>query len=119
MSRKALENTNEMCSCHLGILQYSLNRINSIRPPYRLKGLFVQVLVRVEMLYHLCPCWYCRDCTKNCNHFSRTLDFQGPPTRNIISQIVQKCIFPVYSNKALRLELFASPTSLHVSVYWS
>ena len=30
MSRKALENTNEMCSCPLGILQYSLNRINSI-----------------------------------------------------------------------------------------
>ena len=36
--------------------------------------------------------------------FSRTtLDFQGQPTRNIISQIVQKCIFPVYSNKTLRL----------------
>ena len=35
--------------------------------------------------------------------FSRTtLDFQGQPTRNIISQIVQKCIFPVYSNKTLR-----------------
>ena len=48
------------------------------------------------------------------NDFSRTtLDFQGPPTRNIISQIVQKCIFPVHSNKTSRLELFASPTSLH------
>ena len=36
--------------------------------------------------------------------FSRTtLDFQGQPTRNIISQIVQKCIFPVYYNKTLRL----------------
>ena len=35
------------------------------------------------------------------------LDFQGPPTRNIISQIVQKCTFPVYSNKTLRFELFA------------
>ena len=36
--------------------------------------------------------------------FSRTtLDFQGQPIRNIISQIVQKCIFPVYSNKTLRL----------------
>ena len=45
--------------------------------------------------------------------FSRTtLDFQGPPTRNIISQIVQKCTFPVHSiNNTLRLELFASPTS--------
>ena len=32
-----------------------------------------------------------------------TLDFQEQPTRNIISQIVQKCIFPVYSNKTLRL----------------
>ena len=47
-------------------------------------------------------------------HFSRTtLNFQGPPSRNIISQIVQKCTFPVYSNKTLSLELFASPTSLH------
>ena len=44
--------------------------------------------------------------------FSRT-------TRNIISQIVQKCTFPVYSNKTLRLELFASPTSLHFSVHLS
>ena len=44
--------------------------------------------------------------------FSRT-------TRNIISQIVQKCTFPAYSNKTLRLELFASPTSLHFSVHWS
>ena len=36
--------------------------------------------------------------------FSRTtLDFQGPATRNIISQIVQKCTFPVYSNKTLGL----------------
>ena len=52
--------------------------------------------------------------------FSRaTKDFQGPPTRNIISQIVHKCTFPVYSNKALRLELFASPTSLHFSVHLS
>ena len=52
--------------------------------------------------------------------FSRTtLDFQGQPTRNIISQIVQKCTFPVYSNKTLRLELFASPTSLHFPVHWS
>ena len=39
--------------------------------------------------------------------FSRTtLDFQGPPTRNTISQIVQKCTF-------------ASPTSLHFSVHLS
>ena len=36
--------------------------------------------------------------------FSRTtLDFQGQLTRNIISQIVQKCTFPVHSNKTLRL----------------
>ena len=56
--------------------------------------------------------------TKNCNHFSRT--FQGPPTRNIISQIiVQKCTLPVYSNKTFRLELFASPASPHCSVHWS
>ena len=52
--------------------------------------------------------------------FSRTtLDFQGQPTRNIILQIVHKCTFPVCSNKALRLELFASPTSLHFSVHLS
>ena len=35
--------------------------------------------------------------TKNCNHFLRT--FQGPPTRNLISLIVQKCTFPVHSNR--------------------
>ena len=40
-----------------------------------------------------------------------TSDFQEPPTTNIISQTVQKCTFPVYSNKTLRLELFASPAS--------
>ena len=64
--------------------------------------------------------------TKNCNHFSRT--FQGPNkifkdhllARNYtISQNVLKCTFPVYSNKALRLELFASPASLHFSVHLS
>ena len=55
--------------------------------------------------------------TKNCNHFSRA--FQGPSTRNIISQIVQKRTFPVYSNKTLRIELFASPTSLQFSVHLS
>ena len=32
--------------------------------------------------------------------FSRTtFDFQRPPTRNLISQIVQKCTFPVHSNR--------------------
>ena len=52
--------------------------------------------------------------------FSRTtLDFQGPPTRNIISHIVQKCTFPVYSNKTLRLELFVSATCLQFSVHLS
>ena len=45
-------------------------------------------------------------------HTKNPTIFQGPPTRNIISQIVQKCTFPVHSFKALRLELFASPTSL-------
>ena len=49
--------------------------------------------------------------------FSRTaFDFQGPPTRNVISQIVQKCKFPVNSNGTLRPELFAPPHSLHCSV---
>ena len=49
--------------------------------------------------------------------FKDTEDFQRLPTRNIISQTVQKCNFPVY--KTLRLELFASPTSLHFSVHLS
>ena len=52
--------------------------------------------------------------------FSRTtLDFQGPPARNIISQIVEKCTFPVYFNKTLRVELFVSPTCLQFSVHLS
>ena len=34
-------------------------------------------------------------------------------------RLYKKCTFPVYSNKALRLELFASPTSLHFSVHFS
>ena len=37
-------------------------------------------------------------------NFSRTtLDFEVQLTRNIISQTVQKCTFPVHSNKTLRL----------------
>ena len=49
--------------------------------------------------------------------FLRT--FQGPPTRNLISQFVQKCTFPVHSNTTLRLELFPPPTSAHFSVLLS
>ena len=38
--------------------------------------------------------------------FSRTpLDFQGAPTRNIISRIVQNCTFPVHCYKAIRIEM--------------
>ena len=48
--------------------------------------------------------------TKNCNHFSRT--FQGPLTRNIISQTVQKCTFPVHSNT---LRLFPLHFPVHLS----
>ena len=48
-----------------------------------------------------------------------TQKIQGPPTRNTISRIAQKCTFLVYSNKALRIELSASPTSLHSSVHLS
>ena len=51
--------------------------------------------------------------TKNCNHFLRT--FQGPPTRNVISQIIQKCTFSVNSIRILRLELFAPLTS---NIFW-
>ena len=39
----------------------------------------------------------------NSGFIQKRLDFQGQSTRNIISQIVQKCIFTVYSNKTLRL----------------
>ena len=52
--------------------------------------------------------------------FQRTrFDFQGPPTRNVISQIVQKGTFPVHSNMTLTLEMLAPSTSLHFSVYLS
>ena len=52
--------------------------------------------------------------------FSRTtFDFQGPPNRKLISQIVQKFTFPEHSNMTLRLELFALPTFLHFSVHLS
>ena len=55
--------------------------------------------------------------TKNGNHiftdFSRiTFNFQWPPPRNVISQIAQECTVSVQSNRTLRLELFAPPTSL-------
>ena len=55
--------------------------------------------------------------TKNGNYifndFSRiTFNFQWPPTRNVISQIVQECTVSVQSNRTLRLELFAPATSL-------
>ena len=47
--------------------------------------------------------------------FSRTaFDFQGPSTTDLISQIVQKCTFPVHSNRTLRLKLFAPSTSLYI-----
>ena len=36
-----------------------------------------------------------------------------------ISQVVQKCLFPVNPNNTLDLNLFASPTSLHFSVHLS
>ena len=33
---------------------------------------------------------------------------------DLISQIVQKCTFPVHSNRTLRLKLFAPSTSLYI-----
>ena len=52
--------------------------------------------------------------------FSRTkLNFQGPPTRNVISQMVYKCTFPVQANRFLRLRVFVPSPSLHFSVHWS
>ena len=54
---------------------------------------------------------YSKDHPKKCNHFLRTFpgdfsnttfDFQGSPTRKVISQIVQKCTFSVHnSNRTL------------------
>lgn len=64
--------------------------------------------------------------TKNHNHFLRalqepfnrtTFDFQGPLTRKVISHIAQNCTLAVHSNRTLRFELFAPPTSLNFSVY--
>ena len=66
-----------------------------------------------DLKYPLCILY--RVHTKNCNHFWRT--FQRPPTRNLISQIEQKCKFPVHSNRTLRFELFAPPNSLIESRY--
>ena len=54
--------------------------------------------------------------------FSRTsFDSQGPPTRNVIPQTVQKYTFPVHCNRTLRIEQFTPPTSLHFSFHllWS
>ena len=52
--------------------------------------------------------------------FSKTtFYFQGLPNRKLISLIVQIFPFPVISNRTLRLELFAPPTSLHFSVHLS
>ena len=49
--------------------------------------------------------------------FSRTkYNFQGPPTRNVISQIVYKCTFPVQADRFLRLRVF-SPSPLQFSVH--
>ena len=56
--------------------------------------------------------------TENSNHISKSfqglfkdqVDFEGPSTKeyNQFTEL-QKCTFSVYSNKALRFELFASP----------
>ena len=50
--------------------------------------------------------------------FSRTkLNFQGPPTRNVISHMVYKYTFPVQANRFLRLQVFSPSPSLHFSVH--
>ena len=52
--------------------------------------------------------------------FSRTkLNFQGPPTRIVISQMVYKYTFQVQADRFLRLQVFALPPSLHFSVHLS
>ena len=50
--------------------------------------------------------------------FSRTtFNFQGPPTRKVIPQTVQKYTFPVHCNRTLRIEQFTPPNSLHFSFH--
>ena len=53
--------------------------------------------------------------------FSRTsFDFQGQPTRNVSHRFVHKIMsIPSPSLQTLRLELFATPVSLHFSVHLS
>ena len=46
-----------------------------------------------------------------------TFNFQGPPTRNVIPQTVQKYTFPVHCYRTLRIEQFTPPTSLHFSFH--
>ena len=61
--------------------------------------------------------------TKNCNHFLRTFKLlfkdhiRFSRTTYQEYNFTEKCTFPVHSNNTLRLELFASPTSLHFSVH--
>ena len=59
--------------------------------------------------------------TKNCYQFSRT--FQGPhqifkdTSKNVISQLVQKCTFPVSAKGILRPQVFVPPPSQHFSIF--
>ena len=53
------------------------------------------------------------------NDYSRTkYNFQGPPTRNVILQIVYKYTFPVQANRFLRLQVFSPSPSLQFSVHF-
>ena len=54
MSRKALENTNEMCSCSLGILSYNTPKIELIQYGRRIgkRSIFI-CLVRRSTVWHL------------------------------------------------------------------
>ena len=67
--------------------------------------------------------------TKYSNHISKTfqglfkdqVDFEGPSTKeyNQLQSYKNAHSHAVYSNNALRFELFASPISIHFPVDWS
>ena len=68
-------------------------------------------------------CLYTGFIQKKCNHFLRTFKLlfkdhiRFSRTTYQEYNFTEKCTFPVHSNNTLRLELFASPTSLHFSVH--
>ena len=76
---------------------------------------------RLRELSGHCRALVTRVHTRNCNHFLRTCQAWGSFKKHIqfsrttyVSHIVQKCTFPVHSNRTERLELFAPPQLLRI-----